>query len=64
MSFHLIKRIKVSDSEVLRANAAEMLREIDPCMALRVLSREAEGVIPYEQKERLEAAERVVSLGR
>jgi hypothetical protein len=55
---YLIKAIKESDSEVLRANAAETLYySISACGALRMLKREAEREdVPYEQRIRLEAA--------
>jgi len=43
-----------------RGNRAETLQVIDPRIALRALSREAEGVIPYQPTERWEAAERRV----
>lgn len=60
---YLIKAIKESDSEVLRANAAETLYySIHACGALRVLTREDEKAeVPYEQKLRLEAAERYIN---
>lgn len=55
---YLIKAIKESDSEVLRANAAETLYySVSACGALRTLKREAEkDDVPYEQRVRLEAA--------
>jgi len=55
---YLIRGIKESDSEVLRANAAETLYySISACRALRVLKRLAEKEdVPYEQKLRLEDA--------
>ena len=57
----LVKGIKVSDSEVLRTNAAETLLEIDPCVGLTILRQEADrGEIPVEQKERLEAAAKYI----
>jgi hypothetical protein len=43
----------------LVGSGVEPMRRVDPCMALSVLSPEAEGVIPYEQKERLEASARI-----
>ena len=55
----LIKGFKESHSEV-RGNAAETLKVIDPCIGLRVLLPEAEGVIAYQQAVGLEAAERRV----
>jgi hypothetical protein len=57
---YLIRGIKKSDSEVLRANAAETLYySIHACGALRLLKRQAENEdVPYEQKLRLEAAAR------
>jgi hypothetical protein len=55
---YLIKGVKQSDSEVLRANAALTLNNtIGGCAGLRLLSREDEREdVPYEQKLRLEAA--------
>jgi hypothetical protein len=56
---YLIKGIKESDSEVLRANAAETLYYIYPskCKAWGKLTREAEKAdIPSDQKIRLEDA--------
>lgn len=59
---HLINGIKESDSDVLRTNATETLGEINYCMALKVLAQEAERTdIPYEQKLRLEAAEKNIN---
>jgi len=58
---YLVKGIKESDSEVLRMNASEVLHRIDRCAALKVLAQEAEGVIPYEQKERLEVAAKYIN---
>lgn len=57
---YLIRGIKESDSEVLRANAAETLYySIQACGALRVLQRQAEKEeVPYGQRQRLEAAAR------
>jgi hypothetical protein len=60
---YLIKSIKESDSEVLRANAAETLYySVSACGALRMLKRQAERAdILYEQKIRLEAAARQIN---
>ncbi len=58
---YLINGIRESDSEVLRTNAGRILGEINYCKALKVLSRAAETpVLPFEQKERLEAAEKQI----
>jgi hypothetical protein len=57
----LVKAIKDSDSEVLRTNAAETLLEINHCMGLSVLDREANRVeTSGEQSGRLEAAARYI----
>jgi hypothetical protein len=65
MSFSLLIRgIKRSNSEVWQGNAVGTLRGMNPSIALIVLSRETKGVIPYQQKERLEAAERRVGSGK
>jgi hypothetical protein len=55
---YLIKSIRESDSDVLRANATETLYySVSACGALRMLKREAEKEnVPYEQSIRLEAA--------
>jgi hypothetical protein len=54
---YLIKAIKESDSEVLRANAAETLYySISACGALRMLKREAEKQDVPEQRIRLDDA--------
>ena len=55
---YLIRGIKESGSEVLRANATEALyRSVSACGALKALQEEAEKTsVSFEQKERLEAA--------
>lgn len=55
---YLIKAIRESDSEVLRANAAETLyHSVSACEALRILERRAEKEnVPNEQMLRIEAA--------
>lgn len=60
---YLIKNMKESDSEVLRANAAETLYySVSACGALRLLKRQAEKAeVPYEQKIRLEAAAKQIN---
>jgi len=58
---YLIRGIKRSDSEVLRANAAETLYRISACEALKRLSRlDEKAEVPYEQKLRLEAATKYI----
>ena len=54
-------RARCRDVPEAPRSEVEPKRRVDPCTALRVLSPEAEGVIPYEQKERLEASERIVN---
>ena len=59
---YLINGIKENDSEVLRTNAALTLYEsIHGCAALSLLSRQDENEnVPYEQKQRLEAATKLI----
>jgi hypothetical protein len=59
----LIEGVEQSDSEVLRANAAETLAGVvGHCEALKLLARVAKKPeLPYELKRRLQAAEKQIT---